>query len=205
MVHEKAFDVTYTVLNDDGQYDVSFELSEEAEDTLFTGLAQRVHDDATDGIFDGETVHLYKKLAEQRESHPPWFEVDHKRTYDLEMTPSEYNTLTTIIGQQLQNVLRPSGADRYRELLDVWEDITDAMLWADEIDDYIEQSHDGRVQATINDSWGSIPDPDNGTFMCFIHDNTIAVYENERTGNTWHYCRSCGLSKPSIGGDHECL
>lgn len=133
-MHEKAFEVRYTELNPDDEYDVSFELTEEAEDALFTGLANMLREHASDGIFYKELIHLYKKLSEQQESHPPWIETDDidGRTYDLHITSSDYRLLSKIVGEQLQNVLRPDGAQRYRELIDAWESITDQMLVTDE-------------------------------------------------------------------------
>lgn len=195
-MQEKTFEATYTVVAaDDETFDVTFELSQDAEEALFRGLADKIHDQASEGVFDAELIHLYKRLANQQQSHPPWFEVDEDRTYDLALTMSDYSTITEIVGKQLTNVLRPSAADTYEELIDVWSGITQDILIEQELRDLEDELAEEIVE---------YPDPDNGEFKCFIHDGKVAVFEND-DGDRWYRCNVCETTYAEIGDQHGCL
>lgn len=198
-MEKKKFEAEYSVFpGDQPETDVSFTLSEEAEDVLFKGLAKYLHDKAEEGIFEEQAIHLYQRLAYQKSSHPPWFEIDEKRTYDLRMNKGDYRILTDIIGEQIKSVIGVDAADPYLKLIGVWDDITERILIEQDIQETIEE-----IEDEIKDE--GVPDPDNGEFQCFIYGGSVAVFENDRTGSTWHYCTECGNSYPNIPSTHECL
>lgn len=205
-MEEQKFEVEYTVISrDQNSYDVTFELSEDAEEALFTGLADHMANRVENGGFDGELVHLYKMLAGQQESFPPWFETDSDRTYDLEITDSMYSELSRIIGKQLSKVNRTNAAPKYRELVGAWEDITDQIDRQKEIDSV----HEGQIEtmqsrldvANVVKEHYDLPDPETGEFICFIQQGDVAVYENDH-GERWYYCTICEQSYSVIGEHH---
>lgn len=181
----RSFEVSYhdTSLRDETR-DVSFELTEDAEDALFAAFEREIGEHVRDGTFPDQKVHLFHRLAEQRTEHPPWIEAnDGIRTYDLVVSEWDYHLLTRIVGESLSNVLGPEGASRYEELVEVWQDVTEQML--DTETEY------------------EPVDPDNGYFECFIQDGSVAVYTNEE-GDRWYTCTECEQSFAEIAEDHTC-
>jgi hypothetical protein len=182
-MEQRKFTVEYTRIDTDDAVDVSFELSEDAEDALFTGIANRLHTRAGNGSFDGHLVHLYKRLAEQQESHPPWIDTSVDRTYDIELTEADYSELSHIIGKQMTHVISPDGADKYEELVSVWRAITAQMLDQDT---------------------NQVPnDPDRGEFQHLRH-QTVAVYKDSETGERWSHCIGCDTAFANVPDNHEC-
>jgi hypothetical protein len=168
----------------DGTYDVTFTLSEDAEDALFAAFDREISDHFRDGNMPDQKLHLLRRLCGQRSEHPPWIEAkDGKRTYDLELSEWDYHLLTRIIGESLSNVLGPDGAERYSELVEVWEDVTTQMQTA--------------VAEEV------IPEPDNGVFQCHVRDGQFRLYKNA-DGDEWYVCTDCETSFASIGDEHDC-
>lgn len=181
----------------DGTYDVSFRLSEDSEDALFRAMAQHVSADMDSGVFPVQEMHLFYRLSSQRSNHPPWIEMDDERVYDLELTEWDYHILSTVIGESLSNVLGPDGADKYSELVDVWQDITRDMQLEDELDELQEQLQQQKLITVENEQ------PDNGQFMCLVKDGQFKLYEND-DGDAWYVCTDCGTSFTQIGDNHDC-
>jgi len=128
-VFRREFAVSYTD-PDANQHtiDVAISMDEATEELFVSMLGTMLADDLTDGRYPKQTLHLYHRFIEQRSKHPPWIDTETtERTYDLELTPWDYHLLTECIGHALSNVLRPEGADRYAELVQLWFDITDQM------------------------------------------------------------------------------
>lgn len=194
-MHEKTFEIEYIDYNDES-HDVSFELSKDAEELLFRGIADRLYDDAEDGQLHGQTVHLYKRLADQRQSHPPWIDVDGPRVYDLELSKSDYGALSSMIGSRMSMIMSPEASDAHRELLRVWDDLTEQMV-TDE-----DPSHGNAVLDDFIDP----PQSDNGDFVGYRAGEggiDIAVFEND-TGDRWYTCSNCGVTRPGSGAHHDC-
>lgn len=203
----RAFRVEYNDMSmQDGTYDVSFTLTEDAEDLLFRALEQEISDDVRSGTFADQKVHLYKRLAEQSQSHPPWIEAnDDARVYDLVVTEWDYHLLSKIIGSTMSDLLGPDAAGKYEELLSVWNDITDQMRESD-TDTYPPEQKtfdsviDDYGQSFIDDA--KIGDTENSTFKCLIRGGDVMVYENE-DGSMWYECSICHDTF-NVLGDHDC-
>lgn len=205
----RSFDVSYhdTSLRE-GTHDVTFELSEDAEDALFAAFEREIGDHIREGVFPDQKIHLFRRLSKQRTEHPPWIEANGgERTYDVELSEWDYHILSKLIGQSLTNVLGPEGADRYAELVDVWQDITEQM-----------QPHNGYTQPPEQATLSSLIteageqfieeqaeklEPANRRFECFIRDGQFRKYSNEH-GDTWYVCNDCETSFTEIGDDHDC-
>jgi len=205
----RQFEVEYydTSLRD-GTRDVTFELSEDAEDALFSALHREVEENMREGAFPPQKIHLYKRLSEQRTEHPPWIEANGgKRTYDLELSEWDYHLLSKMIGESLSNVLGPDGADRYAELVEVWTEITDQMQPHDGWEQPPEQSTLSSViteagRKTIEETAEAM-DPESGEFQCLVRDGQFRLYENEH-GDSWYVCTDCGTNFAEIGDNHDC-
>jgi len=126
----RSFDVEYyDPSSRDGTYDVTFRLTEDAEEALFTAMHREVEGNVRNGAFPEQKMHLLKRLADQHSEHPPWIETDgSRRVYDMVLTEYDYHLLTRMIGESLSNVLGPEGSPRYEELVDVWKDVTGQMM-----------------------------------------------------------------------------
>jgi hypothetical protein len=193
-MHEKTFEIEYIDLREDESHDVSFELSEDAEELLFRGIADKLYDGASEGYFDGQVVHLYKRLSDQRLSHPPWIDIDGPRVYDLELTESEYGILSSIIASNLSTVIGPDKAEDHRELVRVWDDITEQMIEDDE------QDHENAV---LDDFTGGF-EPDIGDFIGYkVDDMDIARFRDD-DGDEWYRCTRCRVTRPGTGDHHDC-
>jgi len=205
----RSFEVAYndTSLRD-GTHDVTFELTEDAEDALFAAFDREMGDNIREGVFPDQKMHLFKRLSEQRTEHPPWVEANGgKRTYDVELSEWDYHILSKLIGESLSNVLGPEGADRYAELVDVWQDITEQM-----------QPHNGWTQPPEQATLSSVIteageafieetaeklNPETGHFECLVQDGQFRLYSNDH-GDTWYVCTDCETSFAEIGDDHDC-
>lgn len=184
----------------DGVFDVTFELTEDAEDVLFRALAREVEDDIVSGTFPKQKMHLVQRLTEQYESHPPWIETENDvRTYDLEMSSWDYHLMAKIIGKSMSNLLNPEASEKYEDLLEAWEKITEDMQIASEVNEIQEEL---RSEITPNPS-----DPSNGSYETTVtieDGSSFEVYKNERTGATWYVCVDCRQSYAEIGSEHTC-
>lgn len=166
----------------EGYYDVSFEVTERAEELLFSAFEAEIGDDIVVGTVPSQKIHLFKRIAEQRRSHPPWIDTDTDvRTYDLVITEWDYHLLSRMIGSVMSNIHGPSVADDYKVLQDAWQSITDDMT-----DDDDGRDVDMVGQMTISDG------------------SEFNVYEDSRSGARWYVCTECGTSYASVGDEHVC-
>jgi len=180
MMYDRSFTAEYADFGDGAVYDVSFELTEGAEDLLFTGLAEQLYESASDGYFDAHLVHLYHKLSEQYVNHPPWIELESSvRTYDLELTESDYSKLNDVIGQVIGDMVSVDQHEKFEDLIDAWSEITQSMV----------------------DDEPNFVDPDNGRFVEYTQDDTVIVFENEY-GEQWYRCTECETMYSEISDDH---
>jgi len=196
----RRFEVEYydTSLQD-GLCDVTFELSEDAEDALFAALHREIEQNMREGGFPSQKIHLFKRLSEQRTEHPPWVETNGvARTYDMELSEWDYHLLTKMIGESLSNVLGPAGAQKYEELVDVWKDITMQMEMAD-----IGTGSEQMTLDSVVDDEREQFNPDNGQFLCLLQDGKIHKYGND-DGDTWYICTKCDTSFAEIDDNHDC-
>jgi len=194
----RSFQVEYddTSLRD-GTYDVTFTLSEDAEDALFAAFDREISDHLRNGVMPDQKVHLLRRLCEQQSEHPPWVEAnDGERTYDLELSSWDYHLLTKVIGESLSNVLRPSGAERYEELVDIWLDVTEQMQIEKEIDDIIDEA--------AADLYGDDDELDicEARFECFTANRNFSVYDDD--GTKWYNCINCHAKFKEPTGLDEC-
>lgn len=204
----RRFEVEYydTSLQD-GLCDVTFELSEDAEDALFAALHREIEQNMREGGFPSQKIHLFKRLSEQRTEHPPWIETKGtSRTYDMELSEWDYHLLSKIVGESLSNVLGPAGAPKYEELVDVWKDITMQMEMADPR----QPSEQTTLSSVITEAGENFIEqaaeefnPDNGQFLCLLQDGKIHKYGND-AGDTWYVCTGCDTSFAEIADDHDC-
>lgn len=179
----------------DGTYDVTFTLSEDAEDALFAAFDREISDYVRDGILPDQKLHLLRKLSEQRDNHPPWIEVDaDERTYDLELSEWDYHILTTIVGESLSNVLGPEGASRYEELVEIWTEITEQMRIDQEIDEVIDEA----AEELRDDEF----DYESARFECFTADRNFSVFTNDNV--KWYHCLDCKTDVWDRGDHNEC-
>lgn len=192
---KETFDAEYVTTSDDEtEYDVTFELSKEAEDMLFASLGNLLREDVRMGVFSPEAVRFYKTMADERTQCPPWLDDGGKRTYNVSLTDNQYTCLTRIIGDQLKSVLSIDGTSNCEELVAVWQSITEQ----------IDNQDNDESNKTLDEFADGIEDPENGHFACFIYDNTVAVFEND-FGDTWYKCTSCDTMYADIGDEHGCL
>lgn len=180
-----TFEVDYVAFDSTVTSDVTFDISPEAEQMLLSKLADSLYENAHDNVFDGQTVHMYKKLCQNNTPSPPWFgDEDEKRTYDLELTQSQYNTLSALLLDAASDVHDPDTAGPNFELVEVWEDVTTQM------------------QSSVDPS----DDPVSRVDTITIDDGTVFdVFENQRTGDTWFKCTECEISYSELGDEHECV
>ena len=178
----------------DGEYDVSFDLTEDAEEALFSSLSHLISEDIDRGVLPEQHIHLYKRLIEQHAKFPPWVDsIDEDyRTYDLKLTTGDYRILTNALSHALTNVLRPAGADTYMELHDAWESITNQM---------VDQDPHGDDDGFIIDP----ETPSDKTFDCFIRGGEFRKHSSGDGFDEWVECDTCEaiMSKEDID-EHRC-
>lgn len=184
----------------DGTYDVSFELTEDAEDALFAAFTDELHSHLRDGTFPAQKIHLFQKLSEQRTEHPPWIDTPSGAwTYDLELSEWEYHLISRVVGNSLDNILGPGGADKYEELIDAWKEITQDMQSEQELEEL-----EGEMQQSEIEDYKDFGAPVNSVFKCFVHDGQYRMYEETTTGDKWYICTDCTASFSEIDEEHEC-
>jgi len=188
--YKRTYEVEYMDTSlEDGFSDVTIELSEDTEAILFNRLRRKITEDAVDGIMPDQMVHLYRRLLDQKGSHPPWFEVESdERVYDLEMTKSDYRVLSSVIGSALSNVLSPEKSDSYFELVDVLEDVSYQM-----VDESGESDEPSCARFSDDD------------FVCYIRSGNLKLYDPEEISGLVYICSMCDAELEYLEiQDHDC-